>query len=182
LLDEHFVEPTVEWFHQCNMLDPQIPHGQKGDYRVAAKGYANFRKVADAALKMDNLFAFILMNPSLSAEAKPRDMAIAKGRELGIDAEKYLMTAEEKRENAQMMSQMQEADPFRQLGLAKLQAEVAKLQAGAENLAALGQKAQAEAAAESKKTNLMLAEFMARLEGGGGAGGNGGLAVEAGAA
>jgi hypothetical protein len=182
LLDEHFVEPTVEWFHQCNMLDPQIPHGQKGDYRVAAKGYANFRKVADAALKMDNLFAFILMNPSLSAEAKPRDMAIAKGRELGIDAEKYLMTAEEKRENAQMMAQMQEADPFRQLGLAKLQAEVAKLQAGAENLAALGQKAQAEAAAESKKTNLMLAEFMARLEGGGGAGGNGGLAVEAGAA
>jgi hypothetical protein len=165
LMDERFVEPTVEWFHQCNMLDPQIPHEQKGNYRVTAKGYANFRKVADAAMKMDNLFAFILMNPVLAAEAKVREMAIAKGRELGIDAEKFLMTAEEKHENAQMMAQMQENDPFRQMGLAKLQAEVAKLQAGAENLSAQGQKALAEAAAEAKKTNLMMAEFMAKLEG-----------------
>ncbi len=170
LLDENFVEPVVEWFHQCNMLNPQIPHEKKGNYRVAPKGYANFRKIADAAMKMDNLFAFILTNPLLAAEAKVRDMAIAKGRELGIDAEKFLMTADEKREQAKIMSQMQESDPFRQMSLAKLQAEVAKLQAGAENLAAQGQKALADAAAETKKTNLMMAEFMAKLEGASGGG------------
>ncbi len=168
LLDEQFGEPVVEWFHQCNMFNPDVPDAAKGDYRISAKGYANFRAVSEEIAKMDNLFAFMLGTPVIAAECKAREMAIDKGRNLGMDAERYLLTPEEKREQAQIMAQMRENDPMYQLGIGKLQAEIMKMQAQAENQAAMGQKALADAESVHKKTNLAIAQFLAELKEGAG--------------
>ena len=164
LLDECFVEPTVEWFYQCNMLDPAISQDQKGNFRVLAKGYANFKSASDSIIKLDKMFGFILSNPALAAESKPREMAIDLGREMQIDAGKYMMTAQEKAERADQMAKMQQGDPGYQLGLQKMVEEVKAIQAKNENLLAQAVKARAEAEATAKRTKLEMAQFLANLQ------------------
>lgn len=166
LMDECFTEPTVEWFYQCNMLDPSISNERKGSWRILAKGYANFKSASDSIVKMDSLFAFLLSNPELAAEAKPRQMAIDKGRELRIDAERYLLSPEEKREKAEMTAKMQQADPMVQLNVKRAVEEVRAIEAKTENMLAQAEAVRVKAETSMREIKLRTAEFLARLESG----------------